>query len=86
VFALNSKLTPTETPFELITNLNAYTPLQLKHMGFDISTSFVQGDTLLRRAIKSWDVVQVKEILEAGANVNCSYLVLPLAIAVSIPI
>jgi hypothetical protein len=71
VFAVGSKLTPISTPFEIITNVDAYTPLQLKQMGFDISTSFVLGhSTLLLKAIYEGDIVRVKQLIEAGANVN----------------
>jgi hypothetical protein len=92
VFALGSNLTPMETPFQLITNLNVYTPLQLKRMGLDISTSFVKEDTFLISAIQSSDIIRVKALLEVGVNVNCRSLWgnsrhnLPLAVAVCIHI
>lgn len=76
-----------ETPFKLVTDPSAYTLLELKQLGFDISTSFVQDNTFLISAINSGDIAQVKKLLEVGANVNFGHWnKLPLTVAVCVDI
>lgn len=75
-----------ETPFKLVTFPSAScTLLELKQLGFDVSTSFVHDNTFLLSAINGGDIPHVKELLELGANVNFGYWnKLPLNVAVCV--